>query len=348
MKLSRLLASLVLVAILGTFVLACTQPTATTPITATPAATTVADTPVTPPTTPSPIVTETVAAPVTPPPTPTPPTVATPLPSPTSYPNSGLLVNVKWLNDHSGDSNLVIIDTRSTADYAAGHIKNSINLPPSTFDGVSASVPTDKSDIINAKDIGVMLGQLWVSNKDTIIVYGNTVDANAGRLFWALEYSGGTDVRILDGGITKWKSANYTITTDTSRILRDPAVFVAKVNDKALATKSYVLSSSNNTNFVLVDARNAADYAAKRIPHAINILMADYLNSDGTVKLFSDLRAFLDLKAITQDKTVITYCPTGYRAAQAYYIYRLMGYNVADYDGSWAEWSADSSLPTEQ
>jgi 3-mercaptopyruvate sulfurtransferase SseA len=75
--------------------------------------------------------------------------------------------------------------------------------------------------------------------------------------------------------------------------------------------------------------------------------MGDYLRADGTVKPADDLTALLRSKGITQGKTVIACCPSGYRAGRAYLVFRLMGYTVADYDGSWAERSADSSVPTE-
>lgn len=262
-------------------------------------------------------------------------------PAATTFANSTLLVGTSELAATINDANQVIIDVRSATDYAAGHIKNAVNLPPGTFDkGVSAI----DMDLKSPAEIAAVLGAAGVSDSNKIIVYGKGVDANAGRVFWMLEYLGATDVHVLDGGYDKWVSdVRATVTTPT---VVTAATFTPASDSSRLATKASVLANYGNTAYAIVDSRNVADYTPKHIPNAINILIGDFLNADSTVKSYTDLKTLLDARGITTGKTVITYCYVGYRSGQEYFILRLMGFNVANYDGSWTEWIADPTLPT--
>ncbi|MDO8578005.1 MAG: rhodanese-like domain-containing protein [Dehalococcoidales bacterium] len=260
-----------------------------------------------------------------------------------SYPNSNLLVDTKWLAAHLPDQNLVIIDTRPASTYAAGHITGAVNLGPALFDMANAA--GDTSLLKSSSELADIFGKAGVSDTNRIIVYSSGVDANAGRVFWALENLGHKDVHVLDGGYTQWnKEGNYAVLWNS---IRTATTFTPTVNASVIATKANELASLNNTNVIRVDSRNAADFIVKRIPNSINILMADYLNADGTVKSFGDMTTFLNSKGIAPGKTVIANCYVGYRSSQAYFIFSLMGYNVSNYDGSTTEWFADTSLPTQ-
>ena len=264
----------------------------------------------------------------------------TPLPT-SSRPNGNLLVSGDSQAATIDNSNQVIIDVRSATDYATGHIRNAVNLPPAAFDkGVSAI----EMDLKSPAEIAAVLGAAGVSSSTRIIVYGKNVDANAGRVFWLLEYSGARDVHILDGGYDKWVSdGRATVTTATAVTA---ATFTPASDSSRLATKASVLANYSNTAYAIVDSRNVADYTPKHIPNAINILIGDFLNADSTVKSYTDLKTLLDDYGITTGKTVITYCYVGYRSGQEYFIFRLMGFNVSNYDGSTTEWFADPTLPT--
>jgi len=281
----------------------------------------------------------------------------------TTYPNAGLLVSGSSLQSMSA-ANLVIIDVRSSADYNNGHIPGAINIPVAwggdDFDqGSSATTVWEKYELKSPASIAGVLGAAGVSNTKTIVVYGPDVDPQTGRMFWMLEYLGAQDVHVLDGGYSKWVSDGRTITTTATTLTA--TTFNYTVTSSRLATKADVLAHYADPYYAVVDSRNASDagpasvgtgpflqFNTQHIPNAINILIGDFQNTDKTVKSYSDIRALLDGKGVTEGKTVITNCYVGYRSAQEYFIFRLMGYNVSNYDGSWSEWYADPTyLPRE-
>ena len=261
--------------------------------------------------------------------------------------NGNLLESGDLLAANLDSANQVIIDARSAADYAASHIKNAVNLTPGSFDKGGAGI--DSTDLKSPADIAAMLGAAGISNGTRIVVYAKDVDANAGRVFWMLEYLGAKDVHVLDGGFDKWLSdGRATVTTATAPTA---ATFTPVPDGSKLATKAEVLahyadaSTAATATYAIVDSREAADYATKHITNAKNILTTAFLNADNTVKSYADLKAVLDGNGIAAGKTVITHCYVGYRSGQEYLIFRLMGFNVSNYDGSWTEWSADATLP---
>lgn len=280
-------------------------------------------------------------------------------PAAATYQNSSLLVSGSALAANLTAANQVIVDVRSDALYTQGHIPGAINLTVSSggqFDIGAGGNGITNTDLKPAVEIATILTATGVANGAKIILYGQNVDASTGRMFWMLEYLGAADVHVLDGGYAKWVSDGRATATTATTL--EAATFTPALVSSRLATKADVLAHYTDTaTYAIVDSRDATDptgtktgsnfpYDAKHIPNAINILTGDFLNADNTVKSYSDIKALLDGKSITVGKTVITHCYVGYRSAQEYFIFRLMGFNVSNYDGSWTEWNADPTLPT--
>jgi len=82
------------------------------------------------------------------------------------------------------------------------------------------------------------------------------------------------------------------------------------------------------------------------IPGAVGLWYGELLQPDGTLLPEPQLRELLTLHGIRPDRLVITACTGGVRSGFAYAVLRDLGYpQVANYDGSMWEWSADKSRP---
>jgi thiosulfate/3-mercaptopyruvate sulfurtransferase len=252
----------------------------------------------------------------------------------------------------------IIVDTRPAWKFLLGHIPGAINLNDwqeftENLNGVKGLLKDDKA-FISAK-----LGPLGFSPEKTIIVYGepNNPWRTDGRFFWMFEYYGFQKVSLLDGGIDSWKKAGGKVERGRQAPLPAPESDLKKLNpnteviaDKHLINKRYL--SGNN---VIIDNRTrkefdgATPYGSSRsghIPNSIHIHWPEFFQNDGSLKSPSNLNSLLSQNNIQPHQEIIVYCTGGVRSAMAYFVFRVLGYKVRNYDGSWWDWS-QSSFPVE-
>jgi thiosulfate/3-mercaptopyruvate sulfurtransferase len=162
---------------------------------------------------------------------------------------------------------------------------------------------------------------------------------------------------VLNGGFRSWFLASQPTSFDRPKITRT-TFEVRAVRSEMCATKDDVKSAIDRGDTVIWDVRAADEYAGEdkrankhggHIPGAVNMewltLQQPPVRS-GLLLPADEMRAKLEALGVTPDKHVITHCQAGIRAAQAYFILRLLGYpSAANYDASWAEWGNVDDTP---
>ena len=281
--------------------------------------------------------------------------VATLKPAMTDFPNSELLVSPDSLKASLGAPKLIVVDTRPTAAYEAGHIPGAINVHWQDYRDGSATVLALKS----LATLESQLSAAGITRDATIVIYDDTIYSwgAAGRIFWMLDILGCDDIHILNGGWNKWQADGRT--TQTGAVTMPAATFKAvdKLRDGISAKKAHIRDRLNTSDFVVVDTRTDEEYMGWQlygeptpghIKGAVQLPYAWYYNSDYTSKSYTDLKAMFESRGVTPDKEVVTYCTSGIRSAYAYFLLRMMGYSrAANYDGSIKEWgsSQGAQLP---
>lgn len=261
------------------------------------------------------------------------------------------IASTSWLGNNLSLKNLVIVDVRTSEEYDAGHIANSVSIP---FVVPFSAWITMKEDLLlelpEKSELFNMLGSFGITKKSKVVLVGGTSDpyamAAAPRVADTLIYAGVKNVSILDGGYTKWVSEGRPVTTELPIITGK--VFDGKIKSKIFVSKEYVESKIGKA--VIIDARDAVVYSGEVIePYAQkpgHIATAKSLpaplmwNEDGTYKSTSELKELVEGIADKNDQ-IIVYCGVGgYASAWRFILTEVFGYkNVKFYDGSSQEWS---------
>lgn len=275
----------------------------------------------------------------------------------TPYPNANLLVTVDELATllstagaaAASTGTLIVIDTRSAAAYAAGHIPGAIHMD-------HAELADANLNLKPVAQLEELLGSKGLVPDAKIVLYDDTITSwgSAGRVFWALEYLGCSDVHLLNGGWDKW-SADGRVTEMVPNTLQ-PSTFIASMDTSIIIDKETIASRLGDDDFVLIDTRTDAEfigwqlYGEAREGHISGAVHLPYKQSyrdDHTLVSYAKMKDYLDKRGISADKQIAAYCTAGIRSGFAYFLGRLMGYeNFANYDASIWDWAAAAPRTT--
>ena len=85
------------------------------------------------------------------------------------------------------------------------------------------------------------------------------------------------------------------------------------------------------------------------IPGALHLDWSANLGEDSTFLPVDQLARRFEEAGVETEGTAVSYCQTGIRAAQDYFVLRLLGYaDVRLYDGSWEEWGNNDRFPVDR
>jgi len=256
-----------------------------------------------------------------------------------------LVVDVAWLEEHLGDPDVQLIDTRASG-YELARIPGAIPLRPEDLAAEVDGIPAQIKPSTEAESV---LREAGLRNEVIAVVYGDAPEYDASRVVWSLSYFRHGDVRYLNGGYSAWVDAGGELDTSPPEASQS-AYTVIGVDETLRATGDWVLAQLGVDPFEmpsiqLVDARSEAEYGDGRIPTARNVDWRDNLSRGF---LLSKPELDTRYRGLDADETTVTYCVTGWRGSFAWLTLTALGYeDVRLYDASWNEWGA-GNFPVEQ
>jgi len=272
------------------------------------------------------------------------------------------LVSTEWLAEHISDPKIKIIDATFKMpgilplpkdDYLASH------LPGAVFFDVDAV--SDHSNPLphmfpSAEQFGRDVGGLGISNDDTVVLYDSGGWVAAPRVWWMFLSFGHPNVRILNGGLKKWRAEGRKV--ESGEVTPKPATFKATFDPHYTRNVEQMVANLTSHAEQVLDARANDRYQGKvpeprpglrsgHIPGSLSVPYNQLFDAGtGAMKSLDELRAVFVGTGVKLDAPIVTSCGSGVSAlVLTLALYRLGVRGSALYDGSWSEWGMQGGPP---
>lgn len=268
-----------------------------------------------------------------------------------------LLVTTQWLGRHFAAPELRIIDAsyhlgapeRGRAEWEAGHIAGAQFLD---IDALSDSPNPLPHMLPSPQKFSDWCSKHGISEDHHILIYDNSPLKSAARTWWMFQCFGAKHVSILDGGLAKWIADGGAL--EDGPVASQPAIFVAWPNPLLVRDLNQMRNTVRYKDAQILDARAPERFQGRapeprpglrsgHMPGARNLPYMRLFQEDGTWKQGEALRQAFTEIGVDLKLPIVTSCGSGVTAAVLNFGLALLGHkHHALYDGSWAEWGAQS------
>ena len=272
------------------------------------------------------------------------------------------LVTTAWLAEHIADDNLVIVDA---------YMANVVGKEPLVYDAFSClpmarklDVEADFCDHSSSQSHALPTEQqftqavqaLGINSDSVVVLYDNQGIYSAPRAWWTFKVMGFVNVYVLDGGLPQWIKEGRETASEYTTISTLGNATAKEV--KGLACDSEEVLNVINTDVAILDARGEMRFLGKapepregvrsgHIPSSKNLPFSILLD-EYTYRDEETLRAIFSERVPSVDTKTYFSCGSGITACILILAAVSIGYReVVLYDGSWADWGTNHSLPIE-
>ena len=183
-----------------------------------------------------------------------------------------------------------------------------------------------------------------IRNGDVVVVYDDSGNMAAARLWWMLRNAGVASVRLLDGGLGAWQAAGLDVESGEQPVPPGDVV----LSEGAMMAIGAAGAADWSRAGVLLDARAGERYRgefepidprAGHIPGAVSAPTSENLAADGRFLPASTLRQRFTGLGVETGRPIAVYCGSGVTAAHEVAALEIAGFPATLYPGSFSEWS---------
>jgi thiosulfate/3-mercaptopyruvate sulfurtransferase len=276
------------------------------------------------------------------------------------------LVSAEWLADQLGAPDLRVLECTvvlapspsgvgldvesGLGRWEAGHI------PGSAYADLLGDLSDAASPLrftMPAPDaLAAAVSALGVADGTRVVLYDRRFNMWATRLWWMLRAIGFDAAAVLDGGWRAWQEGGHPVSTDPAPAWPDGQLTV-RPRPELFVSMADVREAIGDAGTCIVNALSPEQHRGEdgtygrrgHIPGAENVYAVGLVDEDSHRYLpVEELRErFAD---VARRDRVITYCGGGIAATSDAFVLHLLGHDdVAVYDGSLSEWTADPANP---
>lgn len=238
-----------------------------------------------------------------------------------------------------GQAGVVFVDMRAPEEYKAGTVPGAVNI---IREEIVVNEPYPNL-LPPGEVLADILGAKGIANDSRVVIFDDSNNMEAARLWWTLLVYGHKEAHVVSGGYEALRQAGAPLSDPPPASVAGTTYRAAAADERWIADYAAVEALAENPrhDVILLDTRSRDEFLDGTIPGSLNVDYLENLFDDGTFKPVQHLLIDYKQRGVTADKEIIIYCAVSVRGAQTFLALYNAGYrNLRLYDGAWVEYTA--------